>query len=90
MHLNHRDSRSSETLKLFTKLLGALCRDLAFAYLPMTGLYLAGSVARGLWESGMADVLVAEIGQKGKFGEMLSRIPVTLVCEDSAALIGCV
>ena len=66
-----------------------LCQDLALHYLPRRGIYLAGSVARGVLSAGFASEFVAGFLQSSKFDNQLNSIPVSIIREDAAALIGC-
>lgn len=81
------DARAGATLDLYTAMLGLACREFALRYLPLDGMYLAGSVARtaaarfGLFETNLlADSLMREIPQ---------AVPVRVIRDDMAALHGC-
>lgn len=76
-----------DTLDLYVRLLGLLCRELALHYLPRDGIFLAGSVARNAachipaFENGfLANPLLRQIPQ---------AMPVFLIRDDMAALAGC-
>lgn len=58
-------------------------------YLPRNGLFFAGSVARGLFEAGLSAEFLAELGQHRQFTRILNEIAVSMIKDDSAALVGC-
>ena len=86
------DAAAAETCRRFAALAGALCRDLALQYLPLDGLFLAGSVARGaLGAPGAAEsfVAAARAHPDPRFAALIARVPLRLVRSDLAALAGC-
>ncbi len=81
---------NGETVNLVAKALGIFARELNYQYMPMAGLYLNGSVARGILGSAerakiVADEVGKDDGLKGRFGQ----VPMLLITEDSAPLYGC-
>lgn len=72
----------------YSSLLGHLLRDLSLAYMPSSGIYLAGSVARsvvGVSPGSCIEVLRQPCSIRGH------SIPaVWTITDDAAALIGCV
>ncbi len=88
---NH-EAKATQTLALFAALTGAFCRASVFSYLPLDGIYLAGSVARGVFGEGGAAVFAAfesAFRAPTLFGERLAHVPVYLINDDAAALRGC-
>ncbi|WP_258869633.1 glucokinase [Paracoccus thiocyanatus] len=81
------DAEAEETLRLYARLLGLLCRELALRFMPMDGMFLAGSVARSCTErfeiferAFLSDPLMAAIPQ---------AVPIGVIRDDMAALHGC-
>lgn len=71
------------------RILGTVCGDLALAYLPHGGIYLAGSVVRALAPLITTSDFAAELTKKGRQTHLMQSFTVQLITQDSAALIGC-
>jgi glucokinase len=84
-----QDTTATETLCLFTRLLGTVAGDMCLHHMATGGLYLIGGVARAvaphLAAFGMRDAFSA----KGPYSAILRDIPVTVIAEDTAGLKGC-
>ncbi|RJE83505.1 glucokinase [Paracoccus onubensis] len=81
------DTGAVATYDLFTELVGLLCRELALRFMPLEGLFLAGSVGRSIadrmdrFETGfLADNYMRQIPE---------TTPIYLIRDDMAALHGC-
>jgi glucokinase len=78
-----------DTARLFTRLLGAECGNLALIHLPFGGIYLVGGVARAFTEylgpMGFAD----SFRDKGRFAGFMEDFAVTILEDDEAPLTGC-
>lgn len=86
----HSDDRCLAAANVFLRLLGRVAGDLALAYLPYDGVYLAGGVTRALaplLESGPA--FRQAFGAKGRMAGLMERFPVHLLSDDASALHGC-
>ncbi|MGG7564899.1 glucokinase [Rhodovulum sp. DZ06] len=86
------DASAAATADLFASMAGALCRDLALQFMPGDGLFLAGSVARGmLLRDGAAARFAAQMHDHPdpRFAALVATIPVRMVLDDMAALTGC-
>ncbi len=83
------DAEASRSLRGFSGMLGAHCRELTLQYLPLDGIYFAGSVARGVLGSGFDSAFISELDRHDRFRDLLNRIPVSVINEDAAALVGC-
>ncbi|MCP5088678.1 MAG: glucokinase [Rhodobacteraceae bacterium] len=90
MHENGKNEAATRTLQIYASLLGAHCRELALQYLPLNGIYFAGSVARGVLGTGLTAEFVAELNQHRRFKRLFSQMPVSIIKDDAAALVGCV
>ena len=75
-------------MELFVSLYGALAGNLALQYLSKGGVYLGGGIAPKivplLQEGGFMQAFLA----KGRFEKYLSEIPVKVVMDKSASLLG--
>lgn len=80
-------ARISFAVDEYAALLGGLARDLSLAYLPMSGLYFAGSVARSVL--GRATKKFVDVLQKPCKILQKEALPVFVVSDDNAALTGC-
>jgi len=80
---------AATTLDLFARALGAWAQDVALQYLPRDGLFLAGSVARGVIEAGFAPAFAATFCAPQRFSDLIRAVPVRLLTDDMAALSGC-
>ncbi|MEM7318760.1 MAG: glucokinase [Pseudomonadota bacterium] len=79
---------ATRTVDLFARLLGVLARDLVLQYLPYQGLYFAGSAARGVLGSRALARFLEELERDGPFVDQIQMVPVRLITDDAAALIG--
>jgi len=77
-----------KTLELFVSLYGALAGNLALQYLSVGGIYLGGGIAPKvvplLKEGSFMEAFLA----KGRFENVLSQIPVKVVMDETAPLLG--
>ncbi len=81
------DAEAEATCALYARLFGLLCRELALRFMPMEGMFLAGSVARSCTdrfaifeEAFLSDPLMRQITQ---------AVPIGVIRDDMAALHGC-
>lgn len=81
------DPAARASCDLYARLFGLICRELALRFMPMDGMFLAGSVARSVTqrldifaESYHSDPLMAQIPQ---------AVPIGVIRDDMAALHGC-
>lgn len=81
------DPVARRTADLAARLLGLQSRELVPVYLPLDGLFLAGSVARALCDVAQ-DSFLCSWQAPGGFAEIVSRVPVSVITDDGAALIG--
>jgi glucokinase len=86
--LARRDSTASDALDLMVSIYGAQAGNLALTVLATGGLYLGGGIAprivERLREGGFMEAFVA----KGRMASLLERIPVWVILNDRAALLG--
>lgn len=81
------DGAAEETYQLFTELVGLLLRELALRFMPLNGLYLAGSVSRSIADR--ADTLERALLAEPYMRHIPANTPILLIRDDMAALHGC-
>lgn len=81
------DARAGATLDLYTAMLGLACREFALRYLPLDGMYLAGSVARTA--AARFDLFERNLLADGLMRDIPQAVPVRVIRDDMAALHGC-
>jgi glucokinase len=83
-----RSSSSSAALDLFVSIYGARAGNVALGFMATGGVYLGGGIppkiVNRLREGGFMRAFV----DKGRFTQLLSRIPVRVILNDHAALLG--
>jgi glucokinase len=75
------------TLEMFVSILGSEVGNLALKVLATGGIYLAGGIPRRILPLLEGKAFLDAIQSKGRFSEMLARLPVHVITGD-AALIG--
>lgn len=81
------DPQAEETYRLFTELFGLLLRELALRFMPLDGVYLAGSVARSF--AHRTEQLEAAFLAEPYMRHIPENTPLLLIRDDMAALHGC-
>lgn len=81
------DAAANATYDLFTDLVGLLCRELALRFMPLDGLFLAGSVGRSI--SDRMDRFEASFLSEPYMRHIPQNTPIFLIRDDMAALHGC-
>lgn len=81
------DPQAEETYRLFTELFGLLLRELALRFMPLEGMYLAGSVARSF--AHRTEQLEAAFLAEPYMRHIPEDTPLLLIRDDMAALQGC-
>lgn len=76
------------TPDVYAELMAALARDLVMAFMPRSGLYFNGGVARSVLTSSSRAGFKESFAQSYALAPKLT-VPVSLINDDSAALIGC-
>ena len=72
---------------LFTDLVGLLCRELALRFMPLEGLFLAGSVGRSIADR--MDLFKKSFLAEPYMRHIPENTPIFLIRDDMAALHGC-
>ncbi len=83
------EDNATETLRLFTRVLGTVAANLCLTHMATGGLFLIGGTARAvtpyLSDLGFTRTFTA----KGPYSKVLQDTPVHLITDDTAALRGC-
>lgn len=83
------DPVAIRVVDFYARLFGGLCRELLYQYLPLNGIFIAGSVARGvLGAVGLFDIGSDATARPG-FSQQFDHVPVSLITDDAAGLLGC-
>lgn len=77
-----------ETLDLWTNIYGAEAGNLALKVLALGGVYVAGGIAVKILPKMKDGTFFNSFKDKWHFGKMLSDVPVSIVLNESAPLIG--
>ncbi|MEK6790369.1 MAG: glucokinase, partial [Deltaproteobacteria bacterium] len=75
-------------VRTFVSILGAEAGNLALKSMAIEGVYLAGGIAPKLIRGVLKKVFIASFRDKGRFKALLSRIPVRVVLNEEAGLLG--
>ncbi|MCG6880159.1 MAG: glucokinase [Deltaproteobacteria bacterium] len=86
--LDEIDPLCSDALTLFVSLLGGVCGNLALTGLTLGGLYLGGGIPPKILSALKKDVFMNAFTDKGRFRDLVARIPVHVILNDKAALLG--
>jgi glucokinase len=86
--LGRGDSRAIQALDLFVSIYGAEAGNLALKALAVGGVFVGGGIAPKIRTKLEDGAFVTAFRDKGRLGEMMATIPVHLVLEPRAALLG--
>lgn len=75
-------------LDTFVSILGAVCGNLALTALTMGGIYLGGGIPPKILEKLKESRFLETFTNKGRFKDLMAQIPVRVILNDRAALIG--
>jgi glucokinase len=79
---------AQRTVLLSARLLGMMTREMVLQYLPLAGIHFAGGAARGILGSAAVSEFLAAFETDGVLGDQVMRVPIRLIADDAAALIG--
>jgi glucokinase len=77
-----------KTLELFASILGAVAGNLALTGMTTGGMYLGGGIAPRILPILEKSNFMKAFTDKGRFEDLLSKIPVYVILNDKAALMG--
>jgi glucokinase len=86
--LEGTDCLSTRAVDLFCEIFGAQAGNLALTVVATGGVYLAGGIAPRLADRLAEGPFIAAFRNKGRLSELLSRIPVYVIMNPNAALLG--
>ena len=86
--LSRRDPVASDALDLMVSVYGAQAGNLALTVLATGGVYLGGGVAPRIAGRLRAGGFMEAFTAKGRMSELLARVPVRVILNDRAALLG--
>lgn len=75
-------------LDIFTSVLGAECGNLALKCLALGGVYLGGGIPPKILEKLKDGTFTSSFRSKGRFSELMQDIPVYVILNSRAALLG--
>jgi glucokinase len=78
----------AEALRIFCSLYGAEAGNLVLQYLATGGVYLGGGIAPAILSALRRGEFLAAFLDKGRMGNLLSRVPVTVILDPAAPLLG--
>lgn len=77
-----------ETVRIFCSLYGAAAGNLALQYLATAGVYLGGGIAPAILPALRRGEFLSAFLEKGRMRNLLSRIPVIVILDPAAPLLG--
>lgn len=83
-----QDAACVRTIELFCSLYGAEAGDLALKTLAVGGVYVGGGIAPRILPVLQAGGFLAAFRDKGRFAEMLTRVPVWVATDPRVPLLG--
>jgi glucokinase len=86
--LEKRDPLAARALDLFASVYGAFAGNMALATLARGGVYLAGGIAPKLAPKLKDGTFMRAFNSKGRFGDLLSTIPVNIIMNPQVGLLG--
>jgi glucokinase len=81
-------SLAAQTLRLFASIYGARAANVALAFMATGGVYLGGGIAPRIVKTLCDGAFMEAFTSKGRLSGLLRRIPVRVVLDDRAALLG--
>ena len=78
----------AEALRIFCSLYGAEAGNLALQYLATGGVYLGGGIAPAILPALRRGQFLSAFRDKGRMGNLLSRVPVVVILDPTAPLLG--
>lgn len=86
--LSKEDPICEEALDLFISIYGAEAGNVALKFLSLNGIFIGGGIAPKILEKLKGDLFFKAFKDKGRFEKMLEAIPIKIVLNDQAALLG--
>lgn len=86
--LENKDPGCVEALEMFVSIFGAVAGDIALFGLTTGGIFLGGGIPPKILPKLKEDIFMKAFVNKGRFKDFLEKIPVKVILNDKAALIG--
>lgn len=86
--INEEDGICLDALQRFCRIFGAVAGNLALTGMATGGVYLGGGIAPKILPALKMAAFMEGFTAKGRFRDFMAAIPVQVICEDEAALIG--
>lgn len=86
--LQRKSPLCEEILNWFVSLYGAEAGNVALKYMAVGGIFLAGGIAPKILPALQKETFMKAFCDKGRFGQILSQIPVKVVLNQETALLG--
>ncbi len=86
--LEEKSAICEQTLDIFISLYGAEAGNLALRVLATGGIYLGGGIAPKILPKLKEEIFLNSFTAKGRMRELLEKIPVRVILNENAALIG--
>lgn len=86
--LQSSDPIATQTILLFLDLFASTLGNLALMYLPYQGVYVCGSLLKRLYPLVNHTKFIERFNHKGRFSDVLRKIPIYLVKEPKLAPLG--
>jgi glucokinase len=77
-----------ETLDIFVSILGAVAGNLALTGLTLGGVYLGGGIPPKILPALKSGRFLEAFLSKGRFSDLLGKIPIRVILNERAALLG--
>lgn len=77
-----------KTVEMFASILGAAAGNLALHFMALGGIYLAGGIPPRIQSFLTGDVFLESFRSKGRMSDLVARVPVRLVLNERAPLLG--
>jgi glucokinase len=82
------DPVCEEALDMFVSLLAAAAGNLALTVLATGGMYLGGGIPPKILPRLEDELFMKAFAAKGRFEDLLKKVPVNVILNDEAALLG--
>ena len=86
--LDHKSAICKKALSLFVSILGAVSGNLALTGMATGGVYLGGGIPPKILPAIKEGLFMEAFTDKGRFRGLLEKIPVRVILNDKAALLG--
>jgi len=86
--LRKKQALCVESLRFYVSMLGSAAGNLALTSMAVGGVYLGGGIPPKILPAMKQGVFLKTFTAKGRFSDLLSRIPVHVIVNDKAALLG--